>query len=172
MKIVLRRGTSIFATILAAMLAMAAMAPVAMAKPTAGDVFKSIQDNVNDSSDDSMRGALPWICAGAGLVIILAIFSKRQSKQASPAPINNPNRLAREVLKAVPIKPHEYKQVKIVADETTLGTDQNVCSPLVLLLCPSILMKAARNRESRADRQVLLQILKKLEVRPAEKKDV
>ena len=133
------------------------------AKPSQSDVFKSIQENVNQS-DGSMGKAVPWLCAGAGVILVLAIFGKRQSRQLAPKPLNHVGRLLREIMRSVPLKPKELKQLKVVADETRLDNNQTVSNPLVLLLCPSVLNQALEKRSTRADRRTLLHVLKKLEV--------
>src|SRR5215469_2302137 len=80
------------------------------AAPTQNDVFKSIQDNVSHQTDlDSM----PVILLGLGGALVLALlvyFSRREQKVASaPATLNHPGKLAKEVFKAVPLKPAEMK---------------------------------------------------------------
>ena len=130
--------------------------------PTQNDVFKSIQDNVNQSEDASGQ-AIPWICAGVGLIVLLAIFSKRQTRQATPKPLNNPHRLTREVMRLIPLKPSDVKQLKTLADETSSGDKPSILHPLVLLLCPSVIEKAVLDNKTRADRRTLVSLLKKLE---------
>ncbi len=132
------------------------------ATPSQSEVFKSIQESVSRSSDDSSGSAVPWICAGVAVVLVLALISRRQTLQAAPKPLNSPGRLLKEVMKSVPLNPRELKQVKLVAEGTKVGDDQPVTSPLVLLLCPSIIAKAAEDRSTRADRRTLVQVLKKL----------
>jgi len=133
------------------------------AKPSAGDVFKSIQDNVNDNGDESMKNAVPWICAAVGVILIFAFIGQRQAARATPKALNSPSRLAKEVMRVIPLRPRELKQVKLASDEMNAGDpEKSLCSPLVLLLCPSVLTKASKNQLTRADRNELLAVLKKL----------
>jgi hypothetical protein len=133
---------------------------VASAKPTQQDVFKSIQDNVNESSDAGVKPIL-LICAGAGVLGLLALFGRRQTRQATPKPLNHPGKLLKEIMKAVPLKPAELKQLKVVVEESAAGSGEPMQSPLVLVLCPSVLAKVVQARTTRADRRVLGQVLKK-----------
>ena len=136
----------------------------ASAKPSQSDVFKSIQDNVGQS-DGSATRAIPWVCGGIGVVIILAIFGRRQTRNATPRTLNHPGRLMKEIMGEVPLKPKELKQLKVVADEITDPESETPTNPLVLLLCPSVLAKAIRDDSTRADRKTLKVLLKKLAVR-------
>jgi hypothetical protein len=133
---------------------------LASAKPTQQDVFKSIQDNVNESSDAGVKPIL-LICAGAGVLGLLALFGRRQTRQATPKPLNHPGKLLKEIMKAVPLKPAELKQLKVVVEESSAGSGEPLQSPLVLVLCPSVLAKVVQARTTRADRRVLGQVLKK-----------
>jgi hypothetical protein len=133
----------------------------ASAKPTQQEVFRSIQDNVNQTGDSGMKPIL-LICAGAGVLGLLALFGRRQTKQATPKPLNHPGKLLKEIMKSVPLKPAELKQLKVVTEETAQANDEPPQSPLVLVLCPSVLAKAVQSRTTRADRRVLGQVLKKV----------
>lgn len=139
-----------------------ALAAPASAKPTQNDVFKSIQDSVNDSEAGG-GSPLPWICAGLGVILLLAIFGRQQKAKTAPKPLNNANRLLREILRTIPLKPKELKHLRTLADETLLHVDEPLHSPLVLLLCPSAISKAVKTGSTRADRRTLVQVLKKLE---------
>jgi hypothetical protein len=145
-------------------LVVLSLAPAALAKPSQGDVFKSIQDNVNQS-DGSNGPLLPWICGGLGVILILAIVGTRQSRQAVPRTTNNPARLMREVMNSIPIKPRELKQLKVVAEEMADPEAQTPPNALVLLLCPSLLTKTVQNKSTRADTKTLKVVLKKMGIR-------
>lgn len=132
-----------------------------LATPSQSDVFRSIQENV-DESQGSGGQILPWLSAGAGVILLLAIFSRRQTRQAAAKPLNNRGRLLKELLRILPLKPREVKQLKILAEETLLEEDRPLCSPLVLVLCPSILAKALKEKTTKADAQVLREVKSKL----------
>jgi hypothetical protein len=138
------------------------LAAPALAKPTQNDVFKSIQDSVNDSGAGG-GSPTPWICAGAGVILLLAIFGRQKKAPAAPKPLNNAGRLMREIMRTLPLKPGEIKQLRTLADETPLPGDEALSSPLVLLLCPSAINKALTSDSTRGDRKTLVQLLKKLE---------
>jgi hypothetical protein len=132
------------------------------AKPTQSEVFKSIQDNVSES-DGSNAKLVPWVCGAVGLILVVAFFSRRQTLQTTPKTLNNPNRLAKEILKLTPLKPRELKQIKLAAEETRGKDEKMLTNPMVLLLCPSLLSRAVANRATRADRRTLAHLLKKLQ---------
>ena len=134
------------------------------AKPSQTDVFKSIQDNVGES-DGSATKAIPWICGGIGVVIILALFGRRQTRQATPRTLNHSGKLIKEVMGEISLKPKEFKQLKVVADEIADPESETPTNPLVLLLCPSVLAKAVKDDSTRADRRTLKILIKKLAIR-------
>ena len=61
-------------------------------------------------------------------------------------------------MKTVPLKPKELKQLKLLVEEG----GEPVQSPLTLLLCPSVLARAVKNRPRNVDRAVVAQIVRKL----------
>jgi hypothetical protein len=136
----------------------------ATAKPSQSDVFKSIQENVGQSDESTMRAA-PWVCAGIAVIFLLALISKRQTRQAIPKPLNNPNKLMKEIMNSLPLRPKELKQLKVVADEISDPDADTSMNPLVLLLCPSLVIKVLREESTRADRRTLVTTLKKLGIR-------
>jgi hypothetical protein len=131
------------------------------AKPTQQEVFRSIQDNVNETGTSGIKPIL-LICAGAGVLGLLALFGRRQQRQATPKALNHPGKLLKEIMKTVPLRPAELKQLKVVTEESAQASDGPLQSPLVLVLCPSVLAKAVQSRSTRADRRVLGQVLKKV----------
>jgi hypothetical protein len=152
-----------FAAFISSAFLLLLMCVPASAKPSQSDVFKSIQDSVSNS-DETNTNFVPWVCGGVGLIILLALFSKRQSRQNVPKVVNHSGRLLKEVLKKISLRPKELKQLKTLADETELPGGQPV-NPLVLLLAPSIMIKSVNERTTRADRRTLVQVLKKLGIR-------
>jgi hypothetical protein len=149
----------------AAMIAFVLLAPLAVsARPTQSEVFKSIQDNVSESDGSNAR-LIPWACGAAGVIVVVCWFGRRQTLQATPKPLNNPHRLSKEILKLTSLKPSEFKQVRLLTEEIRAKDDKPVCSPLVLLLCPSMLARAVADPATRADRRTLAHLVKKLESR-------
>jgi hypothetical protein len=132
----------------------------ASAKPTQQDVFRSIEDNVGESNESSGK-ILLFIGAGIGLVILLAVFSRRQRQQESPKPLNNPGKLTRKLCSVLSLRKQELKQLKLVAEQTTTGDDQPLTSPLVLLLCPSVMVKAVQAKSSKLDCKALAQLIRR-----------
>ncbi len=59
-------------------------------------------------------------------------------------------------MRTVDLRPAEVKQLKMLAD------DQNVSSPLTLLLCPSVLAKAVKAKPGKVDRKIMIAVARKL----------
>lgn len=158
------RQISSFAPALAAVLFACIFASprLAEAKPTQNDVFRSIEDSVSESSDSSGPSVWPWVCGGLGVVIVVILIGRRQNQQIASKAVNNRGKLLRELVRVVPLKPKELKQIKTLADELPLAPDRPLASPLVLLLCPSVLEKAVREKSTRADRKTLHEIARQL----------
>lgn len=128
------------------------------AAPSQEEVFRSIQQNVGRQTEDGGKG-LGLLLGGAGaLMMVLLVGSKIRRRQATPRVFDHPGRLMREIMKTVPLKPKELKQLKQLADESA----EPVQSPLTLLLCPSVLARALKNGPVRVDRAVLAQVVRKM----------
>ncbi len=123
-------------------------------RPTQEEVFKSIGDNVGSSTDPKKFFA--FLAGVAGLIILLAVLSKRKQRQVTPKTLNHQGKLMKEILRQVDLRPAEIRQLRMLADA------QDVESPLTLLLCPSMLAKAVKERSGKVDRKVLMSVAKKL----------
>src|SRR3954454_11490646 len=109
------------------------MSIVAAAALKQEDVFKSISDSVGGSSDPP-----PFYIAGliaAGVVLLLVVVNSLKKRQAAPRAVNHQGKLMKEILKRVPLKGGEVKQLK------TMAAEQGCASPLTLVLCPSLIAK-------------------------------
>jgi len=126
----------------------------ARAAPTQEDVFRSIQDNVGESTDP--RKVLAFLVGAVAIVILLVVFSQWRKRERTPKALNHQGKLLRELSAAVSLKPAEIKQLKLLADE------QTVSNPMTLILCPSLLAQAVKNAPAKVDRRVIIQIAKKL----------
>jgi hypothetical protein len=137
----------------------------APAQPTQEEVFQSIKDNVGPSQTDYSK-LLPYFLAGLGLVILLVLVSQRKRQEtATPKPLNHQGKLLREVLKTVPLRAAELKQLRMLAD----AREERLASPLTLLLCPSLLAEAVHVRQAQGgkgkgkfDRKAVLQLARKV----------
>jgi len=130
-----------------------------LAAPTQEDVFRSIQNSVDEPS--SSGKVLPFLMAGAAVIILLALFTQRRNREFSPKPLNHQGKLLKEVLKTVPLRSAEVKQLKMLA-ESNRGAVTGPISPLTLLLCPSLLATSIRNRPLKGDPKVLAQLAKRV----------
>jgi hypothetical protein len=150
------------------------VASPAFANPSASEVFKSIQKNVGGQADDesgggSGKGLAIVLACGAGLIMVMLAGSKIRARRAMPQVMHHPGKLMREVLKAVPLKPKEVKQLKLLAEASRRlheagGKDEGVENPLTLILCPSVLARTLKDRPANVDRAVIAGLLRKMGV--------
>ena len=138
-------------------------APVspAFAQPTQEEVFKSIGDNVGQPVDSTRAVA---VLAGiAGVLVLLVVAGQWRSREQRPRGLNHHGRLMKEILRNLPLKGAELKQVKLLTQAARPGgRDERVHSPLTLLLCPSLLAEAAKQTRGKADLTVVAGLVKKL----------
>ena len=110
----------------------------ASAAPSQQDVFKSIESNVGETGDP--RRIIAVICGVIAVIVVLVLLNRRQRERAAPKALNHQGKLIKEVLKQVRVKPAEMRRLKTLAQEQS-------CSPLTLLLCPSVLARAMKERK-------------------------
>jgi hypothetical protein len=137
-----------------AVLLSAVIASPAIATPTQEEVFQSINQHVGSTVD--LSKLVPYLLVGAGVVILLVWFTHRGRYQAAPRALNHAGKLLKEIGKKVRLRPAESKALKLLAEE------QQVSSPLTLLLCPSLLGKAIRSPDSHVDRAQLADLVQRL----------
>jgi hypothetical protein len=146
-------------TILAALgLCAGLIASTLHAAPTQEDVFKSISDNMSEKSDSGQF--LGVLAAIAGAAILFAVISKRRQRVVTPKALNHQGKLLKEVLRSTSLRPAEARLLK------SLGESQSVDNPLVMLLCPSVLEKAMRERIGKLERKVAVQLARKVGLIP------
>ena len=134
----------------------------AYAAPTQEDVFRSIADNVGQQPGESGNGLAVLLCAAGGLVLLVVVLGSRARRQAVSQPLNHPRKLMREVMKAVPLRRGEVKHLRLLADAAAADGGEPVESPLTLLLCPSVLARALKNRPAKVDRSVIANVVRKM----------
>ena len=128
------------------------------AKPSQAEVFRSIKQNVGQRTDDSGKGLAVLLAGAAALIMVMLIGARIRRRQSVPKVVDRPRKLLKEIMKTVPLKPKELKQLKILAEEG----GEPVQSPLTLLLCPSVLARAVNSRPRNVDRVVVAQIVRKM----------
>lgn len=131
-----------------------AAAGSALANPTQEDVFRSVNQNLDNPVD--MSKAVPYLLVALGLLILVVLYHFYRQRQPSPRSLNHPGKLTREISRRLALRPRELKQLKILAQE------QQLEHPLTLILCPSALGKAIRKPSPRVDRSVVKQIVQRL----------
>jgi hypothetical protein len=131
------------------------------AQPTQEEVFKSIGDTVNEPLDTSRVVAV--VAAIGGVVVLLVVVGQWRKRDPKSRSLDHPGKLLKEVMRNVPLKGAELKQIKILSQEVRpRGADRRVDSPLTLLLCPSLLGEAAKQSRGKADLPVVAGLVKKL----------
>jgi hypothetical protein len=108
---------------------------------------------MNGSSDPRLFYVLGL--AAVGFVLLLVVVNSFKNRQARPRAVNHQGKLMKELLKKVPLKGGEVKQLKHMAAE------QGCVSPLTLVLCPSLLAKGM-NSKGKADKRVIMGVAKKM----------
>jgi len=117
------------------------------------DVFKSTKESMNQEAGPERLIALGL---GALAVVVLLIFLQyRRKAEAMTKPLNNQNRLVKEVTRTLALKDQEVRQLQQLADE------QSCSSPLVLLMCPSLMAKALASK-SPDQKKAIAPMIKKL----------
>jgi hypothetical protein len=135
-----------------------------LADVTQEEVLRSIGKNVSESGGDSGR-VLGVLAGVAGVVVLLVVVGQRRGGGAAgPKPLHSHSRLMQEVLRTVPLKPAELKQLKLLLQESRARGGEGPVpeSPLTLVLCPSVLLKSAQWRSQKVNRKVVAGLARKL----------
>jgi hypothetical protein len=145
--------------ILALNFALCASSSALAAPPTRRqeEVLRSINQSVGQPVDGTK--VLASLLAILGVVVMIALLSQRQKRSVTPKTLNHPGKLLKEVSRTVNLKPAELKQLKVLTEDT------DISSPLVLLLCPSVLARTIKENADRVDRGTLSALAKKLNER-------
>lgn len=118
------------------------------------DVLQSTHESMQDSPDSGHILAL--VMGIAAVVLVLLVVHHRRRSEARPKALNHAGKLLKEVLKSLPLRGGEVRQLKGLAEQ------EGCSSPLVLILCPSVLIKAIKNRPAKGDRKVLGRLVRKV----------
>jgi hypothetical protein len=138
------------------------LATPALADPSQEDVLRSIGQNVGETAD---LGRLTAVLALiAGVIALLVVVGQWRGRSPRPSGLHHHGKLMKEVLRTVPLKPAELKQLKLLMQESAVrgGEGGSIESPLTLVLCPSVLLKAAQARSGRINAKVVAGLAKKL----------
>jgi hypothetical protein len=139
-------------------------ASTAFSEPTQEEVFRSIGESVNEPIDSTRVIAV--LAAIGGVITLLVVVGHWRRRDTTKKSLDHPGKLLKEVLRSVPLKTAEVKQIKVLAQDLRPGgTDQRLQSPLTLLLCPSLLGEAAKKSRGKADLPVVAGLVKKLVAR-------
>ena len=118
------------------------------------EVLRSINESVGGEVDGTKL--LAGFAAIVGVIILIAIMNAARNRKVTPRVLNSPGKLLKEVAKGTNLKPAEIKQLKVLCE------DQDLSSPLVLLLCPSVLGKALKIKADKIDKRVVAGLVKKV----------
>jgi hypothetical protein len=117
------------------------------------DVFKSTQESMN--SGTGAERLLPLVLVMAAVLVLLVVVHARKRSATAPKTLHSPGKLAKEVGRAVGLKSKEMRQLRQLAE------DQGASSPLVVLICPSLLAKGLQKRRPE-DRQALGKVVRRI----------
>jgi hypothetical protein len=117
------------------------------------DVFKSISENVSGSGDPTPFYAMALV--GVGIILVLIVVNQFMKRQARPRAVNHQGKLVKEMLRRLPLRGGEVKQLRLMAAE------QGCESPLTLVLCPSLMAKGIQEK-GKADKRVVLGVARKM----------
>jgi len=145
--------------------------PQAFAVPSQDDVFKSIHDSVDERTTFDSRPVLLLACGGGATVLLLVLMNRRQKREVAPKTFNHQGKLVKEIMRQLPLKSEELRQLKILADTARHTDVGEVNNPLALLLCPSALAKTLQARQAKVDRQAVAQVVRKLNLRAGRAED-
>jgi hypothetical protein len=112
----------------------------AIAAATPDQVFKSLGESMDASVNPNH--ILLIVVGLIGLLVLISMFNRRIEKKDKPKPLNNPSRLMRQLARQVGLSNRELRQLKVIAEQ------ENLQNPLVLLLCPSVLQRVAKERKT------------------------
>lgn len=139
---------------------------------TQEEFFRSMQQSVSSgpgggSGEITARGLATFLGV-VGLIVAVAVLVHRVHRRlsnrrhapprplSSPTSINQPKKLAKEIARAAGLSGEEMRQLKAAAEQ------QGHASPLTLLICPSLLIDAARKDDTTADKSVLTRIARRM----------
>jgi hypothetical protein len=117
------------------------------------DVFKSTKENM--SQEAGPERLLGLALGVIGVVALLIFLQYRRKAESMAQPLNNQHRLIRDMTRTLALKDAEMRQLQQLAEE------QNCSSPLVLLMCPSLMAKAIANK-SADQKKAIAPMIKKL----------
>lgn len=124
------------------------------------EIFNGIKQGVGGEVDGSKL--LAGFAMIVGLIILIALMNVARNRKVTPRVLNHPGKLMKEVARGANLKPAEVKQLKVLSE------DQDLTSPLVLLLCPSVLGKAIKLKGDKIDKRVVAAMVKRLTAQPAQ----
>ncbi|HEV7300918.1 MAG TPA: hypothetical protein VGN72_16240 [Tepidisphaeraceae bacterium] len=148
-------------TCIGSIVALLSPAPL-LAQVKQEDVFRSINDSMTSQGSNG-SSILLLVGGGVGVLLLLAFLSRRGENAPAVRSVNHAGKLLREVRKQIGLKPVELKQLKLVADQLS-SHDGEPVSPLTLIVCPSVLVKAIQNENLKIDRAVLSGLVKRIKV--------
>jgi hypothetical protein len=127
---------------------------VLLAQMTLDDFYRSTRESLNEAPSSGRIVAL--LAIAAVLLILLIVLHLWYQRQAVPRTVNHQGRLTREVTRSLSLKSDELAQLTKAAEE------QSLSSPLVLLLCPSLLARTIAAKIG-PEREVLMRVAKRME---------
>ena len=117
------------------------------------DVFRSTQESIDGGAGPGRTVALVLSLVAFGLLLLALQYRRRV--QITPKAINHQGKLVKEIARGLPLKAAEMKQL------TKLAERKELSSPLVMLLCPSVLAKSLSEAEG-AEKATLKRVAQRI----------
>ncbi len=124
------------------------------AQHTQDEVLRGISQGMDGQTGDPSK-LLALLAAAGGLAVLLVVLGYRRQRELVPKALNHHGKLLKEVSKAIPLKKGELRQLKLLAGRVGL-------SPLTVLLCPSLLARAAQEHSDGVDHATVAALARKL----------
>ncbi|HVT87223.1 MAG TPA: hypothetical protein VHD56_00070 [Tepidisphaeraceae bacterium] len=117
------------------------------------EVFRGINDNVGQEVDPNKLIAV--LVAIVAVAMLVAVVNYSRKRNVNPKELNSPGKLTREIARVIGLKPTEVRHLKSLAEQ------QQLISPLTLLICPSVMSRAVKDNPGTIDRRLLASLARK-----------
>jgi len=130
-------------------------ATASASNPKLEEVFQSVQSSMGESVDPTRLFAL--VLAIIAVVTALIAVRRFSSQERSPSPLHSSKKLLNEVAKKTRVPKKSLRNL------ASLTEAQGFSSPLVVMLCPSVLTSLAKNAQTKAQQQAILEVATEIE---------
>jgi type IV secretory pathway VirB2 component (pilin) len=148
-----RRSFAAFMVLMVSVAAGSARAQQSQ-QPTLDEVFQSVQGSMKGDFDPTQAVGLLLAVLALGMMILAVRFWSK--KRSTPTVLKSQKSLMREASRAVGLPGAQLKQLQPLAEEEGLS------SPLVAVICPSVLKRLAARARTEKQRQALAELARQM----------